>query len=201
MPRRREPLRASTMRKVLLSFAALLLLGGLLWSAFRARTASPPLAVVLVKVQNDPLSHWHQPGTVLHGGRGLCAIFAVTNTSPRDRLWFNTWALEEKIGPQWRRTILATYASRNRAGHPAFLIDSEDVNDLYPPGRAWYYVVPWPSGIPTNATWRLLVRYGKAPSPLTIKLADTFDFTKSFGFTLFNKRRPEGTLVTAEVRP
>ncbi len=156
--------------------------------------------MALVGVENDPISHPPNGPTVLHGGRDLCAVFAVTNISKRDAILFNTCAVEQRVGQEWRRTLVAAYLARVLAQKPWLLIDSDDVNDVYPPGRAWYYVVPWPPNIPTNATWRLQLRYGGAPSAFTKKMSSTFDFTGEVGSTLFNMRRATGTLVTPGVR-
>lgn len=151
-------------------------------------------------VQNEPLAHWHKAATVMHGSRGLCAIFGVTNTSAHDSIWFNTWALDQKVGGEWRQQVLPPYASRSRGAKACYLIDSDDVNNVYPPGRGWYYVVPWPPDIPTNAAWRLELRYGRAPSPLIKTMDRAFAFTRILGFTVFDKRRAEATLLTPEVR-
>jgi hypothetical protein len=186
-------------RKCLFGLGALALLSLLVWSGFRA-DSTPRLTVMLVGVENDPISHPPDGPTVLHGGRGLCAVFAVTNISKQDAIWFNTCAVEHKVGLEWRRTLVPSYLSRVLSEKPWLLIDSDDVNDVYPPGRAWYYVVPWPPNIPTNATWRLQLRYGRTPSAFTKKMSSAFDFTGKLGSTLFNKRRAEGTLLTPEVR-
>ncbi|MEI6392589.1 MAG: hypothetical protein WCT12_15970 [Verrucomicrobiota bacterium] len=171
----------SPSRKCLFAFGALLLLSLVIWSALRLRSAPAPLAVVLVGVQDKPLSH--KGPTVRNGGRGPYAIFAFTNSSTHDSVWFNVWALEQKVGAEWRRTALADSDEHN--------------NGVYPPGRGWYYVVPWLPDIPTNASWRLQVHYGRTPS----EVDSAFGFAKRFlGFTPVNKRRAEATLVSPEVR-
>ncbi len=185
--------------RYLFGLGALVLLSLLVWSGFRA-DSTPRLTVVFVGAENDPISHPPNGPTVLHGGRGLCAVFAVTNISKQDAIWFNTCAVEQKVGSEWRRTLVPSYLSRVLGAKPWFLIDSDDVNDVYPPGRAWYYVVPWPPNLPTNAIWRLQLRYGRAPSAFTKKMSSTFDFTGKLGSALFNTRRATGTLVTPEVR-
>ena len=64
----------------------------------------------------------------------------------------------------------------------------------WPPGFGCFYAVPWPPGIPTNASWRLRVRYGPAPSPLAQKLADKLDLI------FLTRRKGEHTVLTSEVR-
>jgi hypothetical protein len=192
-------------RKHLFAVGALLLVALVIWSGLRRGSAPPRLAVGLVAIDNNPGSRPQLIPMVLNGNTGLCAVFAVTNVAKDASIWFNTSALEQKVGSEWRRTVLPPYHVRVddelRAGRkPWFLIDSDDVYDLCPPGRAWYYAVAWPPDVPTNGVWRLQLRYGRAPSALTVKLSDAFDFTGRLGAILFNKHRTQGTLVTPEVR-
>jgi hypothetical protein len=81
----------SPSRKLLFGLGALLLLALVIWSGFRVGSTPPRLAVVLVGVENDPISHPPNGQTVLHGGRGLCAIFAVTNIAKDASIW---WRLQ-----------------------------------------------------------------------------------------------------------
>jgi len=81
------------------------------------------------------------------------------------------------------------------------VIASDDMlYDVLRPGGTCGFVVEWPPGVPTNANWRLQLRYGRAPSAFTKKMGDMFDFTGKLGSRLFNQRRVEGTMATPEVR-
>jgi hypothetical protein len=185
--------------KYLFGLGALLLLALVVWSGFRAGSTPPRLAIELAGVENDPITHPPNGLTVLHGGRGLCAIFAVTNISKDASIWFTTWGLEQKVGAEWRRIRVPRYESRvvgklRAGGDPWFLVDSDDVNNVFPPGRGWYYVVPWPANVPTNAAWRLKLRYGRAPSQMAEKIDN------QLGVRFFAKRRKGQTMATSEVR-
>lgn len=188
-------------RSFLVGVGVALLATVLFWLCGGLRIGSAPtrLAVVFVNVQNDPVSHPPKGPTVLHGGLGLCAIFAVTNVGTDASMWFRTSAVEHRVGEEWRRNPVPPYRSRvvdqlRTGGKPWFLIDSDDVNDVFPPGRGWYYAVPWPPDVPTNAVWRLELRYGRLPSPRARKVDD------QLGVRLFARRGQGRTLVTPEVR-
>ena len=188
-------------RKYLIGLGALLLLLLVFWlgGGFRVFSAPARLAVVFVGVESDAVSRPPRATTVLNGVTGLCAIFAVTNAGKDASIWFDTCAVEERVGAEWRRIGLPPYSSRvtevlRVGGKPWFGIASDEVNNVYPPGAGWYYVVAWPPDVPTNASWRLILRYGRAPSPLARKLDD------ALGLSLFSKRRRGQTITTAEVR-
>ena len=157
------------------------------------------LGVVLLAVERDPTHHPPERSTVLNGITGLCAIFAVTNSSEEASLWFDTCAVEQKTEGGWRRTEVAPYELRvirkpGVGGTPWNGIASDDVNHVYPPGTCWNYVVAWPPGVPTNATWRLELRYWRRASPRAMKLDDRF------GVELFARRGRGQTILTPEVR-
>ena len=181
--------------------AALILLPVLvfwLFGGFRTGSPSARLTVGFLGAQYDPVSHPPNGPTVLNGGTGRCAVFAVTNAGENASLWFDTCALEQKVAGEWRRTPVPPYAlrvvDRLRAGSNAwFLIASDEVNNVYPPGRAWFFVVAWPPDVPTNSCWRLGLRYGPAPSATASKL------DAALGINFFARRRGE-MLFTPEVR-
>ena len=154
----------------------------------------------LVAVENDPTRFRPNGPTVLNGSPGLCAIFAVTNLSQDVSIWFDTCAIEQKVGGEWRRIPVPPYQARVSAqlrigATPWFAIASDEVNHVYPPGTCWNYVVAWPREVPTNATWRLEVRYGRQPSARARKLDD------AIGFNLFARRGKAQSLSTPEVNP
>ena len=188
-------------RKCLIGLGALLLPLLVFWwcGGFRGITPPTRLAVLLVAVEGDPMHHPPGRSTVLNGITGLSAIFAVTNLSPDASIWFDTCAVEQKVEGGWRRIPVAPYGSRvtdqvRVGGNPWFGIASEEVNDAYPPETCWHYVVAWPPDVPTNASWRLQLRYGPQPSPKATKLDD------ALGLVLFAKRGRGQTILTPEVR-
>jgi hypothetical protein len=83
---------------------------------------------------------------------------------------------------------------RRLGKQPWCAIASDDVNHVYPPGTCWNYVVAWPPGVPTNASWRLQLRYGRWASPKALKLND------ALGMDLFPRRGNGQAIFTPEVR-
>lgn len=187
--------------KYLLGLGALLLLLLLVfWSGGGFQAAKPTrLGVLLLAVEGDPMRHPPERSTVLNGITGLCAIFAVTNCSQDASVWFDTCAIEQRIQGEWQRTEVPPYGLRvikklGVQGTPWSGIASDDVNHVCPPGTCWNYVVAWPPGVPTNATWRLQLRYWRRASPRAMKVDDTL------GIDLFARRGRGQTILTPEVR-
>ncbi len=194
--------------KRLLALGALLLLALAMGSRIRGRAVSPPPAVGLLSVENNPLAHPPRVPGVFNGVTGLSAFFVVTNVGKDAGIWFDTCALEQKVGAEWQRTPVPPYTvrvvQRLLAGQkPWHLIASDffpGTDPMLRPGTVCSFAVEWPPSVPTNATWRLQLRYGRAPSAFTRKMSDTFDFTGKLGSMLFNTRRADGMLLTPEVR-
>ncbi len=187
-------------RKCLLGLGALLLLLLVCWWGGGLLATKPArLGVQLLAVARDPRYRPSERSTVLNGITGLCAIFAITNCSQDASVGFDTCAVEQKTEGEWRRIEVPPYASRvtqkrRLGGTPWFGIASEDVNHVYPPGTCWNYVVAWPPGVPTNATWRLQLRYWRRASPKAMKVDDTL------GIDVFARRGREQTILTSEAR-
>jgi hypothetical protein len=120
------------------------------------------------------------------GMSDLYALFAVTNAGKDASIWFDTASVEQKTEAGWQRIV----PTRSSWGG----ITSDCLNMYWPPGYGCFYAVAWPPGIPTNAPWRLKVKYGKAPSPLATKIAD------NLGLKFIAPRRQERTVSTLEVR-
>ena len=74
-----------------------------------------------------------------------------------------------------------------------FGMANDEVNSVYAPATGWFYLVGWPPDVPTNATWRLEVRYGRAPSRAAEKLDD------ALGLHVFARRGKGQTIWTPEV--
>ncbi len=178
----------------------LLLLLLVCWWGGGLRVAKPTrLGVQLLAVASDPMHRPAERATVLNGITGLSAIFAITNDSQDASVCFDTCAIEQKSQGEWQRTEVPPYDSRvtqkrRVGGTPWVGIASEDVNHVYPPGTCWNYVVEWPPGVPTNATWRLQLRYWRRASPTAMKLDD------KLGIDLFPRRGRAQTISTPEVR-
>lgn len=185
--------------KYVLGVAVLLPLLVCWWGGgFQAAKPTKLGVELLAVVTDDPMHRRAERSTVLNGITGLSAIFAVTNGSQDASLYFDTCAVEQKIQGEWQRTEVPPYESRVRqkrgVGAPPWSgIASDDVGG-YPPGTCWNYVVAWPPGVPTNATWRLQLRYWRCASPTAMKLDD------ELGIDLFPRRRSGQTILTPEVR-
>lgn len=190
-----------TRRTCFIGLGAILLLLLVFWLSGGLRVFAAParLAVGFVGVEDDPVSRPARGPTVLNGVTGLCAIFAVTNVGKDASIWFDTCAVEQRVGAKWRRIAVPPYATRvdepmRSGGKPWFGITSDGVNNVYPPGTSWYYAVAWPPDVPTNASWRLQLRYGRSPSWLAKKIDATL------GLEVFTKRRTGQTISTSEVK-
>jgi hypothetical protein len=124
-------------RRYLIGLGGLLLLFVVFWSCGGFRAFKPTqLAVGLVRVEADPMHFWPQRFTVMNGITNLCAIFAVTNLSQEDSVWFDTCAVEQNVEGKWVNIPVPPYARRVtdqiRAGRkPWYGIASDEVNQIY----------------------------------------------------------------------
>ncbi len=136
----------------------------------------------------------------MNGITGLCAVFALTNHGgTNNSIWFDTCAIEQRVGTDWRRIDVPPYPARSQqkadGSRPWFGIASDDAPmSSFLPETCVYFVVEWPRDVPTNGCWRLQLRYGPNPSPIAKKWDDTL------GSHWFARRRIEGTIYTPEVR-
>lgn len=168
---------------------------GLFWGL--SPSAPARLSVTLVGVASNP-----RPAatglTVLGGIQGLCAMFAVTNIGKDGSIWFDTCAVEQRVGSGWQRTAVEPYAKRaySETGGPKPWqgMASDHLGTDFSPGMGWYIAVQWPHQVPTNAPWRLQLQCGLAPSPKAKK------WDNKLGVTFFTKRRNGQTIYTPEVR-
>lgn len=92
------------------------------------------------------------------GAAGLCAMFWVGNFPSNQFTRFNTVSVEQKTETGWQTFSPSGNAWSGVAGN------------LWRSGYDCFYAVGWPPGLPTNAVWRLQVRYGKEPSGLGVRL-------------------------------
>jgi hypothetical protein len=145
----------SRWKKIVLAFIPLIILAVVLFlSLLNPVPPVTPLAVTFAGWATDPVSSAFPPRLVAgRGATGVCALFWVTNSGPRNKtLWFNTVGVEQKIDGQWHPFPLAAQPWQGPEGHVWF------------GGYGCLFAVGWPPGLPTNATWRLQVRCGPDPS-------------------------------------
>lgn len=115
-----------------------------LWKAARDRSAAPAndLAVSFIGMTNNPKSTTTVPRLgVTSDGRGLHALFSITNTSTSRWLQFGILRIEKRTGDHWKE-------------HPSAQ-RSPALGYLWNPGHGCLYAIPWPSGLETNISWRL----------------------------------------------
>jgi hypothetical protein len=156
-----------------------------------SRGGTPPnkLAVIFIEMTNNPTRTMGPPRVeVCQGATGNCALFLVTNITKKEYLWFKTAFAEQKVGTAWKQLNPGTNAWSGIEG------------SLWMPGYGCFMAVGWPPGLPTNATWRLRVRYGKDPSGLGIiinqKLAEP-----ALGRDLFQSSKAANAVTSSEVVP
>jgi len=87
------------------------------------------------------------------GATGRCALFWVTNITAH-HIWFQTTSVEQKTETGWQVFIPSRRSWSGVGGSDRL------------PSSGRVQAVGWPPGLPTNASWRLRVRYGRDPSPL-----------------------------------
>jgi hypothetical protein len=176
---------------LLLAFLVL----GLCWGFWPSAPAR--LSVTLVDVESEPGPAASGP-TVLAGIKGLCAMFAVTNIGKDGSIWFDTCAIEQRIGSGWQRTAVEPYARRGYSAtggaNPWHGMASDLLGTDFSPRMGWYIAVEWPRQVPTNESWRLQLQCGLDPSPKAKK------WDNKLGVTFFARRRNGQTIYTPEVR-
>lgn len=151
-----------------------------LWWRFGGRgEEASPLAVTFVGWTNNP--SWTPPPNRIELGRsatGRCALFWVTNAGhPRERVWFDTSKVEQKVGNEWREFV------------PANTRWSGVEGSIWMGGYGCHYAVGIPPGMPTNAVWRLQVRCGRDRSSLKLAINSWLKrelFRKSTGYVVFS---------------
>jgi hypothetical protein len=130
----------------------------LLLVPFRAKSRVPTaiksdLSIILVGFTNNPTS---PPLSIAGSGKGLHALFAVTNTSTREFIRFDTVAVEWLDGGAWKEfgPLLEGWPTNLWRGISG---------SRWSPGHGGVQAVAWP-GISTNSSWRLRVSVSTDPT-------------------------------------
>jgi hypothetical protein len=127
--------------------------------------ATSTLSVTFTGWTSNPV--WTPPPNRLELGRGAsglsatgtCALFWVTNAgSPKDRVWFDTLQVEQKVDGQWRAF---TPTSKEWSGVEG---------SVWMGGYGCMYAIEQPPGLTTNAVWRLQVRFGRDRSSFRLMI-------------------------------
>lgn len=174
-------------RRKLLAFSGLVALFLLavayfFWTRERGGSAQK-LAVMFVGITNNPVAQMTPNRVaVCRGANGLCALFSVTNIGRSGWIWFNTSFVEQKTETGWQRV-------KTDQG-----VWSGVEGGRWTPEYGCLFAVGWPSGVPTNATWRLRVRYGREPSLIGILVND------HLGRMVFRRGAEEQTIASSEAK-
>ncbi|HEU0011600.1 MAG TPA: hypothetical protein VFT34_17420 [Verrucomicrobiae bacterium] len=179
-------------RKYQIAFAAffLMLLVYLFWAGARTSPTSGKLklAVAFVCLTNSPPRQMVPTRIALseRGATGLCAMFVVTNVGGTKfwkdaAVWFETASVEQKTAAGWQPVPQDSQYWSGIEGR------------VWTPGYGCLYAVGWPPGVPTNAAWRLLLRYGREASAMWTVAND------KLGHGLLPKGKEEQTIPSSEV--
>ena len=114
------------------------------------------------------------------GATGRCALFWVTNITAH-YTWFQTTSVEQKAETGWQECIPSRDSWCGVGGSG------------WPPRFGRVQAIGWPPGLPTNASWRLQVRYGPDPPPWAISV------NTKFHRVIFHSRDDEGSPVASSV--
>ena len=115
------------------------------------------------------------------GATGRCALFWVTNITAH-HIWFQTTSVEQKTETGWQ-AFIPSHRSWSGVGGSQWLPRSGRVQ-----------AVGWPPGLPTNASWRLRVRYGRDPSLLGMMI------NQKAGRVIFHSGTARTLIASSEVK-
>ena len=154
------------------------------WSRQRPSPQPQKLAMLFAGMTNNVVRTMGPPRIEVCGrGSGPCALFVVTNLTRQHFLWFKTASVERKTAVGWERFTPTD---------PSWF---GPVGSLWMPGYGCFIAVGWPPGLPTNASWRLQVSYGKDPSALGRLIND------KAGVEFFHSSKAEDIILSSEVSP
>jgi hypothetical protein len=112
-------------------------------ASFQART---DLSLVLLGFTNNPVAM--RPSLAVAGnGKGLHALFGVTNTSTNHFIQFKTIGIERRHETDWKEFVTFSGWPTN----PWTGLRGQ----TWGPGFGCACAVAWPLDLPTNAAWRL----------------------------------------------
>lgn len=152
------------------------------WGGARANASAPKLSVVFVGITNNPVRQMTPTRIELcPGATGLCAMFLVSNASPKQSFWFKTDSIEQKTAAGWQPFT------------PSGGVWTGVEGSVWTPGYGCIFAVGWPPGLSTNATWRLQMGYGKDLSILQLVM------NKKIGVELFRSSKNQSSFPSSEV--
>jgi hypothetical protein len=150
------------------------------WLVYRAMTSpwTGDVSIGFLGLTNNPGGSVASRQLCVEGnGRGLHALFAVTNISPTRYVNFGIAAVETQDTEEWKPQGPVS--------------DRPELGNGFAPRDGWHYAIPWPAGLERDKSWRLRLWVTRQPRLLSIKL-------RHHGFGL----RPSGRhTVTSPVVP
>jgi hypothetical protein len=133
-------------------FLALLLILALLLA--RLSREAPPtgdLAVTFLGITNNPAPSFRPVRLAMVGGAtGLCAIFRIANVTSNYFLEFEGAGVE-RLSPE--KGVTNSFSPRY----------SGTLGSRWMPGYSCLYAFGWPSEVPTNESWRLVLTVQREP--------------------------------------
>jgi hypothetical protein len=140
-------------RALFILLVALVLLMCLwLFKPARSSLTAGDFSVVFIGLTNDPGPTIRRQMSVISDGRGLHALFAVTNISQEGDLNFGISTIETQSGEDWIPHKSKVFAA------PLGL--------TWSPRHAAIYAVPWPDGLAAVTPWRLRLWVTQDPKPI-----------------------------------
>jgi hypothetical protein len=128
-------------RRPIILLAGLVLLG-CVWLLIPSKSPRPPdLSVTFLALTNDPGRSAYPRLSVISDGRGLHALFSVSNVSRVHFIQFGVDGLEKQVGSRWSEHVSDDFKSA--------------LGMTWTPGFSSVYAIPWPQGLDTATPWRL----------------------------------------------
>ena len=139
-------------RRPIILLAGLVLLGSV-WLLIPSKSPRPPeLSVAFLALTNDPGRSAYPRLSVIGDGRGLHALFTVSNISRVHFVQFGVDGLEKQVGNRWSAHVSDYFK-------PA-------LGTTWTPGFGSCYAIPWPQGLDTATPWRLRLWVKREPRGL-----------------------------------
>jgi|KBSSwiStaDraftv2_1062776.scaffolds.fasta_scaffold210839_3 hypothetical protein len=136
----------------LLVSVGLLVLVALVVYLATSRPRPPELSVAFLALTNDPGRSAYPRMSVIGDGRGLHALFTVSNISRVHFVQFGVDGLEKQVGNRWSELVSDDFK-------PA-------LGTTWTPGFGSCYAIPWPQGLDTATPWRLRLWVKREPRGL-----------------------------------
>src|SRR5690348_13325704 len=152
--------RRAAVRSVLIVALLLILLFGLLALLPKEVAPTGDLAVTFLGVTNNPARSFRPVRLEMpQGTTGLCAIFRVANVTSNYFLEFDGAGVERLL-PEKGGTN--SFTERYSGG----------LGSRWMPGYSCLYAFSWPSEVPTNKSWRLVLTVQREPGGIRRHIND-----------------------------